>query len=374
MRWKRSFGLVEHDREEEPEREREQHGQAGEDERPDEDADERVADERVVDDAAKLSRPIARAPARLELLAAGRDERAAVVVAKDDPVVDPGERVGGAVVAKRRLQLERRVESLGPDRPVAADGDRVTPRAAGRARATGRCGNERRTPPAPQVTSPFSSIATEPEGASSSPSLVPTNPAPDSSSKRTSTSVPSASRAGRHQRTGTPSGDSASEFRSIPCDRLALRQDVSRRPVREGDVDVVDDRRDLEREQEDRAGDQELEREEPARRQVDRVDRHRRHQRTPSATHFRSPARTTAAQSAIALTIERKMSFSARPTGPEAPATARDGSAHAAVATALRGSVGGCRRAHADVGGRRRCSSDDGGGAPRTPHPSCDRR
>ena len=52
--------------------------------------------------------------------------------------------------------------------------------------------------------------------------------------------------------------------------------------------------------------------------------------RTRSAIHFSSPASTTAAQSAIALTIASSAILSASPTVPERAATARDGSDHAA--------------------------------------------
>ena len=67
-------------------------------------------------------------------------------------------------------------------------------------------------------------------------------------------------------------------------DRLRLVDDVAGRVVREGDLDRVDDRDDLEREQEDRARDQELERQRPAaREQVDGVDRERSPRRGSAA-------------------------------------------------------------------------------------------
>ena len=59
-------GLVQRDREEEAEREGEEDREARVHERPDEDADERVADERVGEDRLEVLQADVRAPARLE--------------------------------------------------------------------------------------------------------------------------------------------------------------------------------------------------------------------------------------------------------------------------------------------------------------------
>ena len=61
--------LVEHDGEKEAERERQEHGESGVDDRPDEDADERVADERVGEDLLEVVEADVDAPPLLEHLA-----------------------------------------------------------------------------------------------------------------------------------------------------------------------------------------------------------------------------------------------------------------------------------------------------------------
>ena len=111
-------------------------------------------------------------------------------------------------------------------------------------------------------------------------------------------------------------------------DRLALREDVPRRVVREGDVDRVDDRDDRERDQEHRPGDEELRRQQLlVRDQVDRVDRGRRQRDAPGAAPTCGAlARTVAAQTTIALKPPSRTIFAMSPFVPEKNAISRAGS------------------------------------------------
>ena len=267
--------LVEHDREEEAERERDQDDREREDERPDEDAQERLADQRVVEDGAEVREPDVRPPAGLELLARRGDERAPAVVAEDLAVLDPGERVGepgrsgASARARARSRCPRR--RIAPATPVGTVklGELLVERE--QLRRPGRSRSPRRRLDRAELAE----LSASPPRAARSSSCVPTNGFPSASSTSRSTSSPSSSRAGAITYARAVGG-LAERVALDPLDRLALDEDVAGRPVREADVDVVDDRDDLERDQEDRARDQELERDRAPRREVDRVDRQRR--------------------------------------------------------------------------------------------------
>ncbi len=99
--------LVERDREEEADRELDQDGQEREGEGPDEDADERIADERVGEDRLEVLQADVRAPARLEDRAVGRLVRPFAVVRVHRPRLDVLERVVRGVVDEGRLHLVR---------------------------------------------------------------------------------------------------------------------------------------------------------------------------------------------------------------------------------------------------------------------------
>ncbi len=98
--------LVQHDREEQPEREHDEHRERRVRERPDEDADERIAIERIREDGREVLEADVRPPSGLEHLARRRDVRALAVVRVDRSGLDVRERVTGTVVLERRLELD----------------------------------------------------------------------------------------------------------------------------------------------------------------------------------------------------------------------------------------------------------------------------
>src|SRR5439155_19470605 len=119
----RETWFVECDREQQAKCERDENNRRREDERPDEHLEERTPDQRAVNDPAEVARADIRFPAGLELLAVCSHERTPAIVVEGDSVLEPDEGVTMRVVAQRRLQDDRRVESLRLDRLAAADWD-----------------------------------------------------------------------------------------------------------------------------------------------------------------------------------------------------------------------------------------------------------
>ena len=185
-------------------------------------------------------------------------------------------------------------------------------------------------------------------GIGSSPSVVPTNVLPVVLVDEQQHEVRRPRRAPAPSGTSCRSPAGASELPLIAVDRLGLREDVARRVVRERDVDRVEDRDHLERDQEDRSRDQELERAAPAR----RAGRPRRSTSVVDDEDgdgdplLLAGEDTTAAQTASALThgeqddLERR----GRPA-PRRPRRRRDGNARIDCATAARWGGGSARTA-----------------------------
>ena len=139
----------------------------------------------------------------------------------------------------------------------------------------------------------------------------------------------------RHRRPGTRRASCAGPPGSPRPSSGCAPSTSSRRRSRS-----VDDRRHLEREQEEHAGDQELERIAP-RREVDDVDRQQwrgrgRRGRSTCRRWRGSPRPRPRPRSRS----PRKTSLSASPVGPERAATALEGSAQAATAALGRGTSG----------------------------------
>src|SRR5439155_24218615 len=111
--------LVERNGEEETEEERREDRDGGEDDRPDQHAQERAANERIVDQTVEVREADLRPPTGLDLLPARGRERALAVVAKHDAVLEPRERVGARVVAKRLLEDDGGIEALRANRALA---------------------------------------------------------------------------------------------------------------------------------------------------------------------------------------------------------------------------------------------------------------
>ena len=260
--------LVQGDREEQAESEGQQDRQRREHDRPEKDAQERLANERVVDQPVEVREADPGPPSGLDLLTARRCERAFAVVAKDDAVLDPRERVGTRVVAKRLLEGDGRIEPLRPDRARLPGRHGVVrqclvqleqlvsldERVAGRAR-DGAVGIDLDAS-CRQGLQPLGTPYERLVGV-----LIDEN----------EDQLPARVVGGRH-RVRRPARCLGQRVLFDRLNGVVLRSHVTRRVLVERDVDRVHDRSNLERQEEDRPGHQKLCRNGPPR-QIDRVDR-----------------------------------------------------------------------------------------------------
>ena len=257
--------------EEEPDRELDENGEERVRERPDEDANERVANERIREDRLEVLEAHVRLPARLEKLAGRRLVRALAVVRVHDPRLDVGERVGGRVVAQSRLHLVRDAEPFRLDVRVLTRRDDE--------RGQFLVDREEVVPLDDVVALHCDDDAVLDRRTRRRNGLEAVLRADvDVSGHVVDEQEHELAVARRRSRRVGCRVDSRNEGPLLDRDdRLVLSQVVQRRPVGERDVDVRDDRDRHERDEEHGARDQVLERHEaPVRNDVDRDDHQRR--------------------------------------------------------------------------------------------------
>ena len=233
--------LVERDREEEPDREREEHGRRREDERPGEHATGTACGRAGRGSSREVLEADVRLPARLELLPCAATNEPLPLSRKTLPSLDADEHVALRVVPERRRRARPPSRALRLDAPLPSSvGTRERARAPCRARRARR--PSRACSPSPRSAARPSDASTSAAASGFRPSVGARRRSCRCPGRAGSaTSSPCASRA-TAMSNWRPLSVSAERVALIAVDRLVLGEDVAGRVVREGDVDRVDDR------------------------------------------------------------------------------------------------------------------------------------